>query len=201
MQAPKEERARIVETVGACALCLSWSHIRDQCMQTKRACGIKGFTSIHNRLVHGTSVAFVNATTQEVNDPDDEEVPPLLRVTAVYFPSHDITLPTLLDTASDFSLITNRAAERLGLIGAKCTSFISGASLPEPSTNVIIKSLYLAQRMLCSLGHIPFYLQTRWICSTPATWCTPSTRRSSPLTPTRRKTEAMWICPPLAFGD
>ena len=55
-----EDKAKTVESLGACALCLNWNHNREECNKGLPGCPQTGCDFLHHNTLHGTGVDFVN---------------------------------------------------------------------------------------------------------------------------------------------
>ena len=130
-----QQRAMVVEKNRVCANCLSWNHERADCQREKRVCGKNKCLLLHNTLLHGTNVNYVNLARnggKRVDDEEEEEASvKFLHLISHCFSGRNLTLVLLLDDGSDTSLITLTAAGFLGLKGKKKMTFLMTAGSTE----------------------------------------------------------------------
>ena len=151
-----QQRAAVVEKHKVCAYCLSWSHERVDCKRKeKRPCGRSGCQLLHNTLLHGTQVAYVNTMREtqpsrgveckvdeksvHLNSEDEDEYcTKFLHILSHPFPEKNLSLDFLLDDGSDICLITHRGAGFLGLKGKKRMTYLMTAGQDEAEGKMML---------------------------------------------------------------
>ena len=130
----------MVRTVGGCALCLDWTggHLREACPYTEqfKACNMPGCGLMHNHLLHGTNVKFVNTVVanrtghhKDLAAPSSGDVensdrsPTLLQVQALQVRVQDGQCQGVAcwDAGSNAHLVRRKFAEESGWSGVETT--------------------------------------------------------------------------------
>ena len=123
------DRAELLAKHGACARCTGVGHDRASCKVTTK-CEIGGCAETHHPLVHGTSVAYVNAL-RVVNGIEDSQPAKFLHILSHKFDG--ATYIVFLDDGSDSTLISSKAAKRMGLKGFVETCYMLRCGDKKPS--------------------------------------------------------------------
>ena len=130
-----QQRAAVVQKAKVCAQCLSWGHERSDCQRDKRVCGIKQCPLLHNTLLHGTTVGYVNLARSknkenEIDEGEEKSIK-FLHIVSHVFIGKNLRLVILLDDGADISLITIAAAGYLGLRGKRKMTYLMTAGESE----------------------------------------------------------------------
>ena len=113
-QGDSTDKAELLAKHGACARCTCYGHDKTKCLQTTY-CGVGGCQLFHHPAVHGSKVAYVNA--MKVNRLEERSRAIFLHVVPHKMAGEMYNM--FLDDGSDCSLISAKAARRLGLRGWK----------------------------------------------------------------------------------
>ena len=138
-----DKKAEAVQKANACAICLSWGHQRDNCPKGARTCDRPGCSFLHNRLLHGSKIAYCNHVSINYGvispAPDSEDLPKLMHVVdiKVFGTSHVLT--GLLDDASDGTFVVDSVAQDLGFKGFRETVGLMTAGMFEPVMKKLVK--------------------------------------------------------------
>ena len=114
------EKAELLAKYGACARCTAFGHEKASCKMTSK-CEEGGCTQFHHPSVHGTSVAYVNAV-RVVNKIEDGQPAKFLHI--LNHRIEGVNYLVFLDDGSDCTLISAKAAKRLGLKGFVQTCYM-----------------------------------------------------------------------------
>ena len=123
------EKAELLAKYGACARCTAFGHDKASCKMTSK-CEERGCTQFHHPTVHGTSVAYVN-TVKVVNKLKDGQPAKFLHI--LNHRIKGVNYLVFLDDGSDCTLITAKAAKRLGLKGFVQTCYMLRCGDKKPS--------------------------------------------------------------------
>ena len=125
------EKAELLAKHGACARCTCYGHDKTKCRMTAY-CGVGGCQLFHHPAVHGSKVAYVNALKVNLLEEQSRDI--FLHVVPHKMAGEIYNM--FLDDGSDCSLISARAARRLGLRGWKERSFMIRCGDLKPSEEV-----------------------------------------------------------------
>ena len=123
------EKAELLEKHGACARCTVFNHKKAGCKVT-RMCEVGGCGLFHHPWVHGTGIAYVNAL-KVVNKFVDNRPAKFLHILKHRVNSVDCVV--FLDDGSDCTLISAKAAKRMGLKGFVQTCHMLRCGDKKPS--------------------------------------------------------------------
>ena len=137
-----QQRAVVVQQKRICALCLSWSHERSECVQEKKICGVRQCALLHNSLLHGSTIGYVNLARgkkiAEIEEKGEDQTVKFLHMVSHKFKTKNLRLVFLLDDGSDICLITLKAAGYLGLRGQKKMTYLMTAGAVEAEGKIMI---------------------------------------------------------------
>ena len=123
------EKAELLAKYGACARCTAFGHEKASCKITSK-CEEGGCTQFHHPSVHGTSIAYVNSL-KVVNKLEGGQPEKFLHI--LNHRIQGVNYLVFLDDGSDCTLISAKAAKRLGLKGFVQTCYMLRCGDKKPS--------------------------------------------------------------------
>ena len=146
-QADANGKAQLLEKHGACSQCTVYSHDKANCWFPVKECGISGCKLKHHPTLHGSTVAYVN--TLRVNNVENKDQEVFLHVVPHEMEGDRYNI--FLDDGSDCSLISVKAAKRMGLRGRKEICYMQRCGDEEPTEE--LRTMYKV-RLTTNLGEV-----------------------------------------------